>query len=324
MASGTESRFQNQILKAAEFRANGVPIYPGFPKIGTNYFVDAKLGSDGHDGLSWDTPLLTMGEAFDRVVSGDTIYTVGKIKEQLTTPAGVFDVTIIGAANRPRHADNHTESAAGKRGSSASTWVSPDSATASTPLLKVQQQGWRVANMLFGAGPASTASILLFRDGGANDSERDASHFHITGCRFSAPVIGVQDSGGCAFVRIEDCMIHGATTAAINNVTGAGIGTLLHWQIFDNQILDSAIGIDLSASQAVIRGNTIGKHTTYGIDLDGGSHNMVNGNWLQGDYTTDTGQYRAGSNDNWAGNFSMDEDEGTVTSGVTHAVPTTD
>jgi hypothetical protein len=265
-----------------------------------------------------------MSKAFSVIDSGDVIFTRGKIKEQLTTPAGVFDVTIVGAANRPRHADDHSESSSPGRGSSSATWLQPDSATASTPLLKVQQQGWRVANMLFGAGPAATASILLFRDGGAGDAERDASHFHLVGCRFSAPVIGVQDSGGCAFVRIEDTMIHGATTAAMNNVTGAGIGTLLHWQIFGNQVLDCAIGIDLSSDQATILGNVVGKHTTYGIDLNGGSYNQVHGNWLSGDYTTDTGQYRAGSNDDWSGNFSMDEDEATVTSGVTHAVPTTD
>lgn len=291
---------------------------------GRVWYVDAKTGSDGNSGKRRDRPFLTMDKAFDNIDSGDTIVFRGKVKEQLTTPAGVFDVTIVGAANRPRHADDHSESSSPGRGSSSATWVQPDSATASTPLLKIQQQGWRLGNILFGAGPASTASVLLFRDGGAGDSERDASHAHIVGCRFSAPVIGIQDSGGCAFVRIEDIMIHGATTAAINNVTGAGIGTLLHWQVFSNQILDCAIGIDLSSDQAVIRGNTIGKHTTYGIDLNGGSYNAVNGNWLFGDYTTDTGQYRAGSNDNWAGNFSMDEDEATVTSGVTHAVPTTD
>lgn len=314
MATGTESRYQNQVLKAAEFRANGEAIYPGFPTIGINYFVDAKLGSDGHDGLSWDTPLLTMGEAFDRVVSGDTIYCVGKIKEQLTTPAGVFDVSIIGAANRPRHADNHTESAAGARGSSASTWVSPDSATASTPLLKIQQQGWRVVNMLFGAGPASTASVLLFRDGGAGDSERDASHAHIIGCRFSAPVIGIQDSGGCAFVRIEDCHIHGATTAAVNNVTGAGIGTLLGWQLRANKFHDNAIGVDLSAAGAEISGNTFGKFATTSLDLRGGSDNMVWGNALYGTYSN-VGGYYAGTNDEWGGNLNS------LSGGVTAADP---
>ncbi len=293
----------------------GVPVGAPMQSIyGRHWFVDAKIGSDGNSGRRRDRPFQTMSKAFTSVDSGDVIYARGKIKEQLTTPAGVFDVTIVGAANRPRHADDHSESSSPGRGSSSATWLQPDSATASTPLLKVQQQGWRVVNFLFGAGPASTASILLFRDGGSGDDERDASHFHISGCRFSAPVIGIQDSGGCAFVRIEDTMIHGATTAAINNVTGAGIGTLLLWQILRNQLHDNAIGIDLSSSQASIVGNVIGKFTTTGINLTGGSDNVVTGNTLYGTYSI-AGGYTAGTNDEWGGNYNS------LSGGVTAADP---
>lgn len=308
------------------FHMGGVPVGAPWQSVyGRHWFVDAKIGSDGNSGKKPSRPFQTMAKAFTMIDSGDVIFARGKIKEQVTTPAGVFDVTIVGAANRPRHADDHSEDSSPGRGSSAATWVSPDSATASTPLLKVQQQGWRVVNMLFGAGPASTASVLLFRDAGAGDSERDASHFHMLGCRFSAPVIGIQDSGGCFNVRIENCDIHGATTAAINNVTGAGVGTLLNWDIRDNRILDNAIGIDLSSAQASIMRNVIGKATTYGIDLNGGSDNVVSGNVLFGTYTTDASErYRAGTNDFWIGNWSADEDEATVTTGITHAVPTTD
>lgn len=310
----------------------GVPVIGGggawpSPVFGPAYFVDGLdgAGASGGDG-SRDHPWHTMDAAFDKILarnhSGAVIYFRGNIREQLTTPAGIFDVTIVGCGNRPRHADSHTSN----NGYAAATWKQPASATASTPLLTIQQQGWRIYNVLFAAAPAATPTILLYRDGGSGDDERDASHAHIVGCRFSAPVIGIQDSGGCAFVRIQDCMFHGATTAAINNVTGAGIGTLLLWQILDNQFHDNAIGIDLSSSQATILRNVIGKTTTYGIDLDGGSYNGVHSNWLHGSYTTDkAGQkYRSGTNDNWSGNFSSDEDEDTVTSGVTHDVPTTD
>jgi hypothetical protein len=288
-----------------------------------HFFVDAKTGRDSRrDGRTPASALKTMEECFGRLRSGDVIWARGKIREQLETPAGVFDVTIIGAG-APRHADDHTESG-GKRGSSAACWLAPASPTASTPLLKVRQQGWTIANMLFGAAPAATPSVMLFRDGGAGDAERDASHFRMVDCRIDGSPIGIQDSGGCAFVRIERTLFRGMTTAAINNITGAGIGTLLAWRIMDNWLHDNAIGIDLASTQASILRNVIGKHTTYGIDLNGGANNGVHGNWLHGNYTTDNGQYRAGTNDEWSGNFSMDEDEGTVTSGVTHAVPTTD
>lgn len=327
----SETLFKDTEFHAQRFFAAGRQLFPTFPAQGREWFVkggsgavadDDTGGSDVGDGRSWATAKRTMADVFDELSSGDVIYFSGKIKEQLTTPAGVFDVTIIGCGNRPRHADGHT----GNNGYSGASWLSPDSATASTPLLKVQQQGWRFVNILFGAGPAATASVLLFRDGGAGDAERDASHAHFVGCRWSAPVIGIQDSGGCFNVMIEDCEFHGATTAAINNVTGAGIGTLLNWVVRNNRLRDNAIGIDLSSSHAVIERNIIGVATTYGIDLDGGSNNAVFGNLLFGSYTTDkSGQkYRAGTTDMWIGNWSADEDEATVTTGITHADPTTD
>lgn len=292
----------------------GVPLLGGPSAYGRYWFVDAKTGGDGNSGKTRDRPFATMSRAFEMIDSGDVIFVRGKVREQLTTPAGVFDVTIIGAANRPRHADDHSEASSPGRGSSAATWVSPASATASTPLLKVQQQGWRVVNMLFGAGPASTASILLFRDGGSGDDERDASHFQIQHCRFSAPVIGIQDSGGCAFVRVEDCHFHGATDTAINNVTGAGIGTLLGWEVLRNKFHDNANGYDVANAGATIAGNTFGKFTTKSIDLTGGSDNMVWGNALYGTYSI-AGGYTAGTNDEWGGNFNS------LSGGVTAADP---
>lgn len=286
---------------------------------GRKYFVDAKLGNNSNRGELPSAPLLTMTAAFAKLKSGDTIVCRGKIKEQLTTPAGVFDVTIIGAANRPRHADDHTESD-GARGSSSATWVSPDSATAATPLLKVQQQGWKVVNMLWGAGPANTATVQVFRDGGAGDAERDGSHFHIVGCRFSAPVIGVQASGGPAFIVVEDCVFHGATSKAIGETTGAGIGTNLLWQVKDCQFHDNANHIVAPLSQGTIIRNVFGKFTTKGVDLTSGAgYNQVNANFMSGDY--DAG-YVAASNDDWAGNYSMDVTSAEVgAEGLTIAVP---
>src|SRR3972149_3825866 len=90
----------------------GIPITGGMPPsfYGRYWFVDAKSGSDGNRGESAERPFLTMDKAFDMIDSGDVIIFRGKVREELTTPSGVFDVTVIGAANRPRHADDHSES----------------------------------------------------------------------------------------------------------------------------------------------------------------------------------------------------------------------
>lgn len=296
----------------------GIPVmpYPGIVHTGsttltdssnvvgnTHYWVNGNFGSDGNDGLTPQTPRLTMTSVFEDLNSGDIIHFTGNITEQLTTPAGIFDVTIIGEGNLPRNADSFDTN----NGYTAATWKYPSSPTAATPLLKIQQQGWRLVNILFSGSLSSTADVLLFRDAGAGDSERDASHTSIYGCRFDGGVVGIQDSGGCAFVQIVGNSFRGFTTAAINNVTGAGVGTLLCWNIQGNRFNDNATAIDLAASQANIWQNIIGKFTAstgFGIDLTGGAgSNIVTMNYLSGDYD---GDYVATTADEWAGNYSQD------------------
>jgi hypothetical protein len=276
------------------------------------FFVDGNLGVDAGNGQDPNKPWLTMAKAFAAIRSGDVIYFRGNIREQLSTPVGIFDVTIIGCGNRPRHADAHT----GNNGYSAATWKQPTSPTASTPLLKVLQQGWRVINTLFSGAPAATPAIQLFRDGGAGDAERDASHFHMVGCRVDGAPLGIQDSGGCAFVRIEDTLFRGMTTTALAATAGAGIGTLLDWQILNNFFQDNVNHIILGLNQGLVRGNLMGKFTTKSIDLTGGTgYNVVSQNTLSGTYSNAGGYTAAAATDEWGGNFNS------ISGGVTAADP---
>lgn len=294
----------------------GMPTTGGAPLsvFGTYYFVDGNLGADGNVGTSVTAPLKTMAEAFTRITSGDVIVFRGNIAEQVSTPAGVFDVTIIGGANRPRHADAHT----GNNGYSSSTWKAPSSPTAATPLLTIRQQGWRLINFLLD-GPSDAAAVQLFRDAGAASAERDGSHAHFIGCKFVAGQNHIEFKGGLSQVRIEDCTFFGATADSLLETTGAGVGTNNYFEILNNRFHDNASHIDVGLNFATVRGNTFGKFTTAGVDLTGGSYNAVSANHMFGDY--DAG-YVAGSNDDWAGNFSMDVASAEVgAEGITIAVP---
>lgn len=235
--------------------------------VGKTYFVHATQGAATNDGLSYGSAFRTMAQAFAVVASGDTIYFAGKIKEQLTTPVQVFDVTIIGSGNRPRHADSTP--AGGEL--AASTWAAPDSPTAATPLLKVLQQGWRVINTVM-AGPADAACILLYRDGGAGNAERDASHFEAVGVRFASGQDGIEQSGGCYNVGIYDCSFHDLTGYCLKNTAGAGIADSYRWQIKRNRFNGCAnwMGVwNLNSSE--IEDNSISHITTALIDLSGGT-----------------------------------------------------
>jgi hypothetical protein len=251
------------------------------------------------DGRSWSTAYRTMAEALSSSVldSGDTILVTGKVAEQVSTPAGVFDVSIIGCGT-PRHGDAHT----GDNGAQASaSWVTPSSPTATTPLLIVRQQGWKLINMLFD-GPSDAAAVRLFRDAGAGDLEDDASHAEIVGCKFVAGQNHIELHGGLSQVILRDNIFFGATADSILETTGAGVGTNNYFRIEGNHWHDNESHIDVALNFATIRDNTFGKFTTDAVNVIGGTYNSIYRNSFSGTYSI-SGGYRTGTNDEWGGNY---------------------
>lgn len=242
---------------------------------GVTYFVDTDAGSDSNDGLSWDTAFVTMSKAFTTLDSGDTVFFKGKVKEQLTTPVQKFDVTIIGASNRPRHADSTPDG-----GQSGASWGLPDVPSTTLPLVKVMQQGWQFVNILF-AGPSAGPSILFFRDGGADDDERDASHGEVHNCRFASGKNGIEYSGGPFNLGIYGCWFHDLTDYAILYTAGAGVGNLFAYEVIGNHFRDCDKWILHAGKEWTIKDNVVVKITTPGIDTSAGDGgNVVVGNYF--------------------------------------------
>jgi hypothetical protein len=276
------------------------------------YMVDANNGSNAYDGLTWERPFLTMAKAFTTVASGDTILFAGKIKEQLVCPVQVFDVSVVGIGNRPRHADLVPAGGA----LANSTWAAPASPVAAQALVRVLQQGWRFENILFAAS-AGCACIEVVRNSGADDAERDASHAVIRNNRFAG--VASTDSG----------IKFGATAYAESNnnvlIEGNDFQGLAHGikdnaanlayrcQIRKNTFLSNTNDIVLRGSFDRICGNIMSLAPTICIDLSGGTgSNQVHGNYLPGTYASST-LYKPGTSDNWNGNY--------ASTGVTAAVP---
>ena len=247
---------------------------------GAIYFVDANIGASG-DGLSWGAAFKTMAEAFAVIASGDTIFFRGKIREQLTTPVQVFDVTIIGAGNRPRHADSTPDGGQDV----TNTWTIPASGATTAPLCKVLQQGWRFVNILF-AGPTDSDCIQLYRDAGADDAERDASHAEFINCRFASGYNGINDSGGCWGALVQGCRFGALTNFCILGVGNIGVGQS-DWIIEDNHFYGFANGVKIAAFGCRIKGNTFTDggtpNTTVVLNTNngGGADNFVVDNYFQ-------------------------------------------
>lgn len=245
---------------------------------GTSYFVDAVNGSDSNSGLSWGDAFVTISKAFTTIATGDRIFLAGRFREQLTAPAQVFDVGIYGVSHNTRHPD----STPANGNLVPARWDVPATATASTPLLIIQQQGWHVENILFTGSSTDTVDcIQLLRNSDSGNSERDASHTTITKCRFQGGRYGIVDSGGCARIRIIDnefLLFSSSGDRAITYVIGAGVGTRWGWKIIGNDFTGNLSDIVLASAGAKIYSNTFNAvaldvTNTVAIDTTGGSYN---------------------------------------------------
>jgi hypothetical protein len=301
------------------YQYGGMPVGKDFlvsktfstPTKGRAWFVDTSYGGNG-DGRSPKTAFSTMEAAFDHVQSGDAIYFVGKVTEQLVTPANVFDVTVVGCGNRPRHADADPEGSS----NATATWAAPASPVAGQALCRVIQQGWRFVNILW-AGSAGCASLEFVRNAASGDDERDASHAEVLGCRFAG--VASTDSGikfgSASFTEIvNNVLIKGNDFQnCANAIAEHSAGLQYRLQVVGNTFISNTNDIVLGGYFTHVVGNIMSLAPTAAIVLSGSvGSSQVHGNYLPGTYA-DGALYTPGTGDNWNGNY--------ASTGVTAAVP---
>lgn len=247
---------------------------------GKAYYVNPNRSSSG-DGRSWTSAFTTMQEAFNVIASGDKIYFVGNVREQLTTPTGAADVTIIGAGNAPRHADTHPLN--GEK--AASTWKLPASGSTNNPLLKVRNPGWRFVDFLV-AAHASNYAFLLERTADEDATEQDASHAEFSGVRFASGAGGINDTGGTFNVRVVESIFGALTDFCIKGVGNIGVGQL-GWRILGNHFDNFTNGVKIAGHECLIKGNfftdggTPNTTTVLNTNNGGGRDNFVVDNYFQ-------------------------------------------
>lgn len=221
--------------------------------VGKIYFVNGNtivsagpIGSDANNGTSPITPFATVLRALTFVKSYDFIVIDGVIREQVVTPAGVFNVTIIGGSNfTPRQATS-----GGVATNGGASWLPPTTPVALTPLIEVTRAGWAFFNIQF-SPTTSSACVRLTRS--ATVDLIDASHALFSNCYFAGGTtpIGIEDNGGCGFVVISGCRFQNLTTAIKGLNTAAAIP--LSWMIEDCRFQQNTNDITMSLSYAIIQ-----------------------------------------------------------------------
>jgi hypothetical protein len=221
---------------------------------GKDWYVNTVAGATGNDGKSWDNAFPLMASAFAVLGSRDTIHFVGKIREQLVAPLGVYGVKIIAADTTPRH-------------DLAASWMAPASGgVVGKALCEVKEQGWVFVNILFQSYTSGSAVKLSRRETAAIP---DASHAQFKNCRFVG-VTGIDDNGGNFNVIVRDCTFQSLTgTAILGSDTSGDVPT--QWLVEDNIFIDCANGIDEAFYHATIRNNVFMGTFTKFIDLTGGT-----------------------------------------------------
>ena len=212
----------------------------------------------------------TFAEISASLKSRDLIYLSGVLREHAVAPLGVFDVTIMGAANRTRQATN-----AGVPTGGGATWLAPTSPTAATPLLELREQGWTLEN-IFMNGPTDDACVKLHCE--ETTTYPDASHFTARACRFGGGFIGIEDFGGHSNCLVEDC--------SFEDMAGAGGGAIVctnqsiripqRWMVRNNRILPCVNGILSAHVDSSFLYNVIAKATTTTINLAFGNTGLRN------------------------------------------------
>ncbi len=191
----------------------------------------------------------TFADLAPNLKSRDTILLSGVLREQARTPVGVFDVSIIGAANQPRQATSGGVPTGG-----GASWLSPTSVTAGRALLEIIEQGWLIENIQW-APPAALDCIRFRRMETATIP--DGSHGIVRGCYFStggAAGHGV-NLGECKRIRVEYCefeALTGAGGTAIRRSADGGISNTNFCTIRRNKFVGNANDIILTNGTNIV------------------------------------------------------------------------
>jgi len=280
------------------------------------------MASDNNDGTDPDNPLSTVQAAVNRINSttyGNTYDTilVRRMGEE-SVQTGVYgtapsSVRIIGVG--------------GPRSPYGVYWEGVDGSYC----LDVRAPGWYVSGFRFGPGVAGTAIRLPMTGAAGVDASSIPIFFTAENCIFYGAnaaagdgLYGIDMYGGAYWPVVRNCIFEffSRANAAAIAVTDSSFA-LPYRPIIENCLfrenvghIDCVIGANRGFNSGMIRNcvfsgragqpgaSYTNQVTGKAIDLTGGTGNHVVGNYFGGTYrSAGNGDYDAGTNDFWIGNY---------------------
>lgn len=258
------------------------------------YFVDSATGADGNDGRDPTRPLATIQAAVDKVSSGDTIFVSrgDGYSENVSTPlyGGADNVALIGlTANGYR------------------VTISPASNT--SPTFDFRTNMWRLSGFTI-VNPTSVVAgegggIRLNMDAASPTAgESFSPDTLIDNCLIVGAGIAIDFVGAPYWCTIQDCEFFGVTVAI--TCSNSGVAIPFRCRVLRNIFHNNDYDIDMAYfasrgfNSSLIQGNYFfanARGATPRIDLTGGRHNLVVGNYL--DDAADAAAYVGGTDDMW-------------------------
>lgn len=278
-------------------------------------FVNALSGSNSKNGASWAGAFLTMTKALSVAEPGQTIFFVGKVAEQVTIPAGLANIRIVGAGNTPRHADTYPLNG----DVSSSSWANAASPSAGAPLINIKAPGVELVNFTI-QGASTYPLVRLTNNGGSGAAEEDAGHAKFVGMKFQGPgTYGIENAGGAGFVTIHDSLFlnfTGVSDKAIGS-SSTSVANPLLWRIQGNRFTDNDNDIVLPLSRSLIYGNHFvltgfGNTNVVAINETGGGGNGVMENYFYSDDSAASNPTRflpigGATGSHWGPNYHTDD-----------------
>lgn len=242
---------------------------------GIDLWVRPQNGNNNGNG-SVKYPLGSYQNAFATVagaissplcVTGSVIGIQGVVFEQVATPLGLNNITLLGVSGIPRQATT-----SGIPNGGGATWLAPTGVTASQSLLRVQGQGWTVSGIYFNSTGITSNGCIEPHTVGDPPTQADGAHLLVDNCILTGDKYGINCPTGTNYVRIQNSEIFGFNDSgdAAIRATG-GIGTLLDWRITGCRFFTNANVIIAALNKGWIQYNAIDAGGTSTITLTNGT-----------------------------------------------------